>query len=133
MLRVRRRVETVSDRSNTGGKRRQARGPSPSQVGALRQALKARLEEVPNRWNASPEEVRQSVVKLVLTLAEFLRELLERQAIRRMEEGSLEPEQIEAVGLALMRLEQTLQDLARQFDLTPEDLNLDLGPLGRLR
>jgi len=110
-----------------------ARVPSRPQIDALRRALKPRVEAAPNRWNPSPEEVQQSVVKLVLTLAEFLRELLERQAVRRMEEGSLEPEQIEDVGLALMRLEETLGDLARQFDLEPEDLNLDLGPLGRLR
>jgi hypothetical protein len=77
--------------------------------------------------------VQQSVVRLVLTLAEFLRELLERQALRRMEDGSLDRDEIEDVGLALMRLEETLHDLARQFDLTREDLNLDLGPLGYLR
>jgi len=110
-----------------------AADPSAPQLDALRQMLEARVQAEPSRWNAGPDDVQQSVVKLVLTLAEFLRELLERQAIRRMGEGSLEPEQIEAVGQALMRLEETLDDLARQFDLTPEDLNLDLGPLGHLR
>jgi hypothetical protein len=63
---------------------------------------------------------------------EFIRQLLERQAIRRMETGTLTAEQTEAVGLALMRLEETVRELAAQFDLTPEDLNLDLGAVGKL-
>jgi hypothetical protein len=57
---------------------------------------------------------------------------MERQAIRRMEAGTLEPQQIEDMGLALMRLEETVTDLAARFGLTPEELNLDLGPLGKL-
>jgi hypothetical protein len=85
------------------------------------------------RWNADPEDVQRSVVKLVLSLVEFLRQLMERQAIRRMEERTLAPEEIEAVGLALMRLEETVRQLAKQFGLEPSDLNLDLGPLGKLR
>ena len=58
--------------------------------------------------------------------------MLERQAIRRMEAGTLTPEETEAIGVALMRLEETVHDLARRFGLDPADLNLDLGPLGRL-
>ena len=84
------------------------------------------------RWNPDPDDVQRSVVKLVLTLVEFLRKLMERQAIRRMENETLEPEEVEAVGLALMRLEETIHDMARQFGLAPDDLNLDLGPLGKL-
>lgn len=84
------------------------------------------------RWNADPEDVRRSVAKLVLTLVEFVRQLLERQAIRRMDAGTLTAEQTEAVGLALMRLEETVRDLSGQFGLDPEDLKLDLGPVGRL-
>jgi hypothetical protein len=72
------------------------------------------------------------VGKLVLALAEFLRRLFERQALRRMEAGTLTPAQVEAIGLALMRLEDTIRDLARRFGLSPDELNLDLGPLGRL-
>ena len=86
----------------------------------------------PARWNANPEDVQRSVAKLVLTLMEFLRKLFEKQAIRRMEAGSLTPDETEALGLALMRLEETITSLATQFELSPEDLNLDLGPLGRL-
>jgi hypothetical protein len=84
------------------------------------------------RWNANPDDVRKSVAKLVLTLVEFIRQLLERQAIRRMEAGTLADDQIEAVGLALMRLEETVRELGAQFGLAPEDLTLDLGPVGRL-
>lgn len=84
------------------------------------------------RWNADPEEVQRSVARLVLALVEFLRKLMERQAIRRMEAGTLDEEEIENLGLALMKLEETLHDIARRFGLDPEDLNLDLGPLGKL-
>jgi hypothetical protein len=76
--------------------------------------------------------VQRSVARLVLTLVEFIRQLLERQAIRRLEGGTLTDEQTEAVGVALMRLEETVRDIAARFELAPEDLNLDLGPLGRL-
>jgi Gas vesicle protein K len=86
----------------------------------------------PPRWNANPEDARRSVVKLVLTLIELIRQLLERQALRRVDAGTLTPEETEAVGLALMRLEETIRDLGAQFDLAPEDLNLDLGPVGKL-
>ena len=84
------------------------------------------------RWNANPEDVRRSVLKLVLTLVELIRQLLERQAIRRMEHGTLTDEETESVGLALMRLQETILDLAKQFDIAPEELNLDLGPVGKL-
>jgi gas vesicle protein GvpK len=84
------------------------------------------------RWNANPEDVRRAVLKLVLTLVELIRQLLERQAIRRMERGTLTDDETESVGLALMRLQETIQDLAQQFDISPEELNLDLGPVGKL-
>lgn len=84
------------------------------------------------RWNASPEDVERSVARLVLALVDFLRQLLERQAIRRMEQGTLSEEEVERLGRALMRLEETVHDMARRFGLDPEDLNLDLGPLGNL-
>jgi hypothetical protein len=101
------------------------------------ESLRGELERVadrlqPPRWNANPDDVRKSVAKLVLTLVEFIRQLLERQAIRRMEAGTLTGDETEAIGLALMRLEETVRDLGAQFDLTPEDLNLDLGPIGKL-
>jgi hypothetical protein len=76
--------------------------------------------------------VRRSVAKLVLTLVEFIRKVMERQAIRRMEADTLTPEEVESVGLALMKLEETIQEMAQTFGLDPKDLNLDLGPLGKL-
>ncbi len=101
------------------------------------ESLRAEIERLrtsggPPRWNANPDDVRRSVLKLVLTLVEFVRQLLERQAIRRMEVGTLTDEETEAVGLALMRLEETIRDLGAQFGLAPEDLKLDLGPIGKL-
>jgi Gas vesicle protein K len=76
--------------------------------------------------------VQRAVGKLVLALAEFLRKLFERQTVRRMDAGTLTPAQIEALGLALMALEETIGEMAARFGLAPEELNLDLGPLGRL-
>ena len=108
----------------------------PAEVREIEE-LRANLRQVAKgtsapRWNADPEDVRRSVVKLVLTLVELIRQLLERQAIRRMEADTLTPDQTEAIGLALMRLEETVRELGAQFDLEPEDLNLDLGPVGKL-
>ena len=100
------------------------------------ESLRAELDRIastaPPRWNADAEDVRRSVAKLVLTLVEFIRQILERQAIRRMEAETLTPAETEAVGLALMRLEETVRDLGEQFGLRAEDLNIDLGPLGKL-
>ncbi len=103
------------------------------QVESLRSELRKKtVKAATARWNANPDDVQRSVIKLVLTLIEFLRKLLERQAIRRMEKGTLTPQETENLGLAIMRIEETIHGLAAQFDLKPEDLNLDLGPLGRL-
>jgi hypothetical protein len=102
------------------------------ELDALRAELERRTADEAPRWNADPEDVQRSVAKLVLTLVDFLRKVMERQAIRRMEQETLTAEEVEAVGLALMRLEETVHEMAEQFGLKPEDLNLDLGPLGRL-
>ena len=102
------------------------------EIEALRAEIERRTAEETPRWNADPEDVQRSVARLVLALVEFIRKLLERQAIRRMEAETLTPEQVEALGVALMRLEETLHDIAARFGLDPEELNLDLGPLGRL-
>ena len=104
-----------------------------SELDALRADLRARAKgAAPSRWNADPEDVQRSVARLVLALVEFLRKLLERQAIRRMEGGTLSPAEVESVGAALMKLEETVHELAARFGLSPDELNLDLGPLGRL-
>jgi hypothetical protein len=86
----------------------------------------------PLRWNAEPDDVQRSVAQLVLTLVEFIRKLLERQAIRRMEAGTLTDQQTEDIGRALMKLEETVVDIAARFGVLPEDLNLELGPIGKL-
>jgi hypothetical protein len=101
------------------------------EIEAIRQQIE-RVATAPPRWNANAEDVRRSVLKLVLTLVELIRQLLERQAIRRMEAGTLSDEETESVGLALMRLQETITDLAKQFDISPDELNLDLGPVGKL-
>jgi hypothetical protein len=94
--------------------------------------LRCVTDTLPSRINIDPQSVEQGLAKLVLTLIEFVRRLLEKQAVRRMEGGDLSPEQIEELGLALMRLEAKLEELKTQFGLADEDLNLDLGPIGRL-
>jgi hypothetical protein len=102
------------------------------ELDALRAEIERRAAAEAPRWNADPEEVQRSVARLLLAIVEFLRKLMEKQAIRRMEAGTLEEDEIEKLGLALMRLEETLHDIAARFGLAPEDLNLDLGPLGKL-
>ena len=102
-----------------------------AELDALRAEVRTRTRAA-SRWNARPEDVQKSVAQLVLSLVEFLRKLMERQAIRRMDAGSLDDAQVEAIGTALMKLEEAVRDMAARFDLSPEDLNLDLGPLGRL-
>jgi hypothetical protein len=98
----------------------------------LRRELERASTRSPLRWNADPDDVQRSVVQLVLTLVEFIRKLLERQAIRRMEAGTLSDQQTEDIGRALMTLEETVRDLASRFGIAIEDLNLDLGPAGKL-
>lgn len=85
-----------------------------------------------NRIECSPENIEQGLARLVLSLIELLRQLLERQAIRRMEGDSLSEAQTEEMGRALMALESKIRELSAHFGLTPADLNLDLGPLGNL-
>jgi hypothetical protein len=84
------------------------------------------------RINSDPESVERGLVSLVLTLVELLRQLMERQAIRRVDRGDLTDEQIERIGTTLMLLEEKMAELRDHFDLKPEDLNIDLGPLGPL-
>jgi gas vesicle protein GvpK len=109
---------------------------SPQQIAAavdgVRRQLDAHASEAAQRIDCSPENIEQGLAKLVLGLIELLRRLLERQAIRRMEGGSLTELQIEEMGQALMKLEQKVHDMAAQFGLKPEDLSLGLGPLGNL-
>jgi len=84
------------------------------------------------RIDADPESVERGLVSLVLTIVELLRQLMERQALRRVEDGSLTDDQVENVGRTLMSLERRMAELTEHFGLSPEDLNIDLGPLGPL-
>ena len=86
----------------------------------------------PRRVNADPESVERGLAQLVLTLVELLRQLMERQALRMMEKGSLDDEEVERLGLTFMRLAERMDELKVEFGLSDEDLTLDLGPLGSL-
>jgi hypothetical protein len=131
------RTKRTKTKGTKGTKAAQVRGSSVSsvdvqEVESLRNEIERLQQGGTPRWNADPDEVRRSVLKLVLTLVDFIRQLLERQAIRRMEVGTLTEEETEAIGTALMRLEETIRDLCLQFDISPDQLNLDLGPIGKL-
>lgn len=112
-------------------------GPGDAASDAARNELQARLVEVaralPDRINADPERVEQGLARLVLTVIEVVRKVLEHQAVRRMDGGGLTDEEIERLGLALLKLDERMGQLKEVFGLSDEDLQIDLGPLGRLR
>jgi len=82
------------------------------------------------RLELDEENVQRGLLRLVLAVVELVRQLLERQALRRIDAGTLSDDQIERLGVTFMRLQEQMKSLQEQFDLTDEDLNLDLGPLG---
>ena len=84
------------------------------------------------RMETDPESVERDLFKLVLTVVELIRQLMEAQALRRVDEGDLSEEQVEALGLGLAKLEEAMDELKSRYDLTTADLNIDLGPLGTL-
>ena len=90
------------------------------------------LAKIRPRANIDPSNVEKGLTKLVLTLIELLRKLMEKQAIRRMEAGFLTASEVERMGIAFQRLEEKMKDLKHIFNLKDEDLKLDLGPLGDL-
>jgi gas vesicle protein GvpK len=98
---------------------------APAEVRAPVPVARLRLE-------LDPDKVKNGLGQLVLTLVKLLHELLERQAIRRIDSGSLTEEQVERLGLTLMRQAQEIERLRKEFGLEEEDLNLDLGPLGKV-
>ena len=92
-----------------------------------------RLEAaLPRRLNADPESLEKGLAHLVLTLVELLRQLMERQALRRIEAGTLEDEEVERLGRTFIALSERMEELKRAFGLEDEELNLNLGPLGNL-
>lgn len=101
-----------------------------------REALIAEIGEVvdrlPDRIDIDPDAVQQDLARLVLTLMELLRRVVEHQAVRRMDDGDLSDEQIERMGTALWRLEGKMEEMKDLFGLAGEELNIDLGPMGKL-
>lgn len=89
-------------------------------------------EGVSRRIETNSEEVQRDLMRLVLTIVELVRQLMERQALRRIDQEDLTEDQVEELGVALMKLEEAMTELQERFDLSPSDLNLDLGPLGPL-
>jgi gas vesicle protein GvpK len=87
---------------------------------------------LPRRINADPENLERGLAQLVLTIVELLRQLMERQALRRIDGGTLSEDQVERLGQTFMELDKRMAQLREQFGLDEEDLNLDLGPLGNL-
>lgn len=89
-------------------------------------------EALPSRIDLDPDQVAHDLGRLVLTLIELLRRVVEHQAIRRMDDADLSEEQVERMGLALLRLEEKMTEMRAIFELAEADLNIDLGPLGQL-
>lgn len=102
------------------------------EAAAVRSELDRVRADIPERVNVDPDEVERGLAKLVLTIVEFVRQLLERQAVRRMEHGSLTEDEVERVGLALERLDKKMTEMAARFGLAREELTMKLGPLGDL-
>jgi len=103
------------------------------QAGPLLRSRPILGEQPPaGRLNLDADDVKNGLGQLVLTLVKLLHELLERQALRRIDAGSLSDGEIERLGQTLMRQAQEIERLRKEFNLEEEDLNLDLGPLGRL-
>jgi hypothetical protein len=98
----------------------------------LREEIEELMMALPDRIDADPERLDAGLARLVLTLVEFLRQVLEHQAVRRLDSGTLSEDEEERLGLAFLRLRDSMADMRTTLGLTEEDLNLDLGPLGRL-
>ena len=94
--------------------------------------MAGRLHSLTQRLETDPESVERDLFKLVLTVVELVRQLMEAQALRRVEEGDLTDEQVEGLGQGLMHLEEAMDELKARYALTTADLNIDLGPLGTL-
>jgi hypothetical protein len=103
--------------------------PDVDLFAAERESVDASLSR---RINADPENLERGLAQLVLTIVELLRQLMERQALRRIDGGTLTDDQVERLGRTFMELDRRMQELREQFGLTQEDLNLRLGPLGDL-
>ena len=107
-------------------------GPLDGDLDPFERAVPRLPNALSRRIDADPDSVQQGLAQLVLTIVELLRQLMERQALRRIDAGGLTDEQIERLGTTFMELDKRMEQLRAEFELEPEDLNLDLGPLGRL-
>ena len=104
----------------------------PEGLGDFAKVLKSAATLTPPKIAIRHDDVKNGLGKLVLTLVELIRQLLERQAIRRMEAGSLSEAEVERLGTTFIRLTEEVARLKQEFGLQDEDLNIDLGPLGKL-
>jgi len=104
-----------------------------AETSSTAQAGVSRMADLPSKIQLQPENVRNGLAQLVLTVVELLRELLERQALRRIDAGSLTSGEVERLGTTFLRLTEEIERLKDYFGFTDEDLNLNLGPLGKLR
>jgi hypothetical protein len=107
--------------------RQRAQPDQPDQPERGGQRVRYRLDA-----DDDPRSAERGLASLVLTIVELLRQLMERQALRRVDDGTVTDEQAERIGYTLMRLEERMSELLDEFGLEPEDLNIDLGPLGPL-
>jgi hypothetical protein len=122
----------MSERGYAGPKRRSkllAGDPDFAPLGSELERLDGALRQ---RVNAKRDNLEKGLAQLVLTLIELLRQLMERQALRRIEGGSLTADEVERLGETFMLLEEGMNELKEAFEIEDEELNLDLGPLGRL-
>ena len=103
-----------------------------SEIEQLSRRIERLESAMTRRVNTDPENVEKGLAQLVLTLVELLRQLMERQAIRRIEAGQLDADEIERLGTTFMRLDERMDELKEEFELEDKDLNLNLGPLGNL-
>jgi hypothetical protein len=106
--------------------------PRDAAAGISHDDLARIARALPSRVDIDPQAVQQDLAKLVLTLVELLRRVVEHQALQRMDQGGLSEQQVEDMGLALWRLEEKMQEIRDVFGVAAEDLNVDLGPLGKL-
>jgi hypothetical protein len=113
---------TVEDRVLAGGRNLELFGDELDRMGSAGGP----------RINADRESLEKGLAQLVLTLVELIRQLMERQALRRIEGGTLSAEEVERLGETFMLLEEKMEELREHFELEKEDLNIDLGPLGKL-
>ncbi len=121
----------MSDAVGKGGEL--AAKASPGAAAAFEQELGELAPSLPDRIDVDPASAENGLARLVLTIIELLRDVLEHQAVRRMDGGSLDESEVEKLGLALMRLDERMGEIKTIFGVTDEELNIDLGPLGRLR